>query len=318
MKTRKKLIILAALVAGIPLVLLGVAVLGYQDLQVISTPGNPASGFVRFFANSSGLGCLTSSGGNCLSAAPSGTAGGDLSGSYPNPTVAQVNGAVVPTSAGVAGTNGSKQLVAATAANVYGLWSGTCSSTTYLSGSGVCSTPGGGGGGGLTQISQTTLASPAASITFSGISGSYSNLYMTYVARSANASSADNFYIQFNSDTMSDYVLVYGDFGSGYSGGLAGASATAAAIGTAPGSTAAANASASGSCLLPAYAGTTFSKMIVCNHVFVQGSTVASNILQGQYSSNWSSTSAITSIVIKLASGGNFVTGTTFTLYGQQ
>jgi hypothetical protein len=72
MKTERKRIVLfglAALVAGIlltPALVWAVAVLGYQDIQVISTPGNPASGFVRFFANSSGLGCLTSSGGNCL------------------------------------------------------------------------------------------------------------------------------------------------------------------------------------------------------------------------------------------------------------
>src|ERR1017187_3777852 len=46
---------------------------------------------------------------------PSGPCGGDLSGTEPNCTVVKVNGAAVPTSAAVLGSNASQQLIAADA-----------------------------------------------------------------------------------------------------------------------------------------------------------------------------------------------------------
>lgn len=64
--------------------------------------------------------------------------------------------------------NGTSAFSAAAAADVYGLWSGTCNSSTFLRGDGSCQSPG--GGGTVTSIAAGTgiSASPSSPITSSG------------------------------------------------------------------------------------------------------------------------------------------------------
>ena len=157
-----------------------------------------------------------------------------------------------------------------------------------------------------TPIATTTLGSAAATVTFSSISGTYTDLILVMSARMAGGGGASSIQAQFNSDTGSNYsfTLITGD-GSSASSSRA-SSQTQAAVGLA---TDAAGEWSSNIVQVMNYSNTTTNKTVLARAGIAGDRTRAIVSL-------WRSTSAITSILIINNGSVNFVAGSTFTLYG--
>ena len=154
-------------------------------------------------------------------------------------------------------------------------------------------------------IATTTLSSAAASITFSSIPGTYTDLVISTTILD-NASS-DDFFLRLNSDTASNYSLtrLYGDGTSATSGrSTSQTSIIVNATGTS----------------------TTIPHFYLINIFSYAGTTNKTVLIDGIEDENgigyvlrkvglYRNTAAITSASLTMVSG-NFKTGTTATLYG--
>ena len=149
-----------------------------------------------------------------------------------------------------------------------------------------------------TPIATQTLGSTATSVTFSSISGAYTDLVLIFYGK---GSTGGNFTFQFNSDTGSNYsaTILYAD-----------------------GSTAGSVQVSSQSSMNIGGVGTNFTTNIF--HIMNYSNSTTYKTVLGRFSRPdevgakvglWRSTSNITSIVAGV-SGGNFAIGSTFTLYG--
>jgi hypothetical protein len=155
-----------------------------------------------------------------------------------------------------------------------------------------------------TPIATTTLGSAAASVTFSSISGAYTDLVLVMSLKGATTSNQSK--LQFNADTGANYSNTYleGDGTNAYSGRRSSGNQIydfANYVSTA--STFSADVTH-----LMNYSNTTTYKTVLSRSNRPTSNTTANVGL-------WRSTAAITSIVIT-ANSGNYDVGSTFTLYG--
>jgi hypothetical protein len=155
-------------------------------------------------------------------------------------------------------------------------------------------------------IVTTTLGSAAATVTFSSITGSYTDLVLVCSGKS-NTSSLDYTQIRLNSDTGSNYSRTYlgGTGSSTYSG--RDISATSYIDGYA-------EATASGIYSPTIFNFQNYSNTTTYKTILSQG--VSANSGAGAIVGLWRNTAAITSIDISNLNGNSFAAASTFTLYG--
>jgi hypothetical protein len=153
---KKKLIISLALLSGAVL-LMGAAVIGYQDWQLRgSAPGNPASGYLRTWAdNTAGaFKCLTSAGAGCYWSV-------NYAGTYNTGTLPVANGGTGVTSAQ---GNGSKVQLSSGSTTTDDCVKFDANGNTVDAGA-ACGSGGGGGTFPLTIVQEVAVSSGTSNVT---------------------------------------------------------------------------------------------------------------------------------------------------------
>jgi len=161
------------------------------------------------------------------------------------------------------------------------------------------------------KIATTTLGSATATITFSSISGSYTDLVLITNHGVSSGGSGDTISLRFNSDTGSNYsgTTIYGTGSSSASQRFS--NQTVINIARSVGPTAS-SIESNAVINIQNYSNTTTYKTVISR----------ANVPTGSYPgleatvNIWRNTAAINSIDILYLSGGTFVSGSTFTLYG--
>lgn len=162
-----------------------------------------------------------------------------------------------------------------------------------------------------TLIASNTLSSSAASVTFSAIPNTFTDLVLKLSVRTADTG-PENVQIYFNTDTATNYSTTYlQGSGSAASSSRYTSQTVIQNPNTIPGTTYTTNTFGNIEIYIPSY--TASQNKPVSLYGASENNATAAYINAG--AGLWRGTSAITQIVID-QSGGNFVSGSSFFLYG--
>jgi hypothetical protein len=164
-----------------------------------------------------------------------------------------------------------------------------------------------------TLISSNVLASSAASVTFSAIPATYTDLVVRTSIRSDRASTWDQVYIQFNSDTANNYSNTYlSGLGSGGANSSNNFDYSGLVDRFVDGDTATSNTFSNGELYIPSYTASQNKPM----SEFAVQETNATDARMAANANLWRNTAAITSIRFSPQNGTNWLAGSSFYLYG--
>ena len=165
----------------------------------------------------------------------------------------------------------------------------------------------------MIPIQSVTLSSSQASVTFSSIPQTYTDLVLRLSARTSNSAIINTINVQFNNDTSTNYSFtrILGQSADGTSSRETSVAPTY--ILYVNGDTSTANTFSNGEMYIPNYTIATNkpqNSFTTLEHNATTGATI------GGYAHLWRNAAAITGVTLSITQGGNFLSGSSFFLYG--